>query len=111
MVGAGELAEGDAGAILDWCDAYDGEKATATPNGDGEYVGDDRWGNSRAPTTLRQWLISASMYAREVEGSVLDATAGQFNDVSQAMKGIGRIRGSVPVNAAVARLCVPSRLC
>lgn len=77
----------DADAILAWLDAYDEEKAIATPNGngDGEYVGDERWGKTRAPSTLRQWAIAVTCFAREVDGSIFDASTDDLNEVSQAM--------------------------
>lgn len=81
----GEIQEDDADAILTWLDAYDDEKATATPNSNGndEYIGDDRWGTSRAPSTLRQWAIGVSTYARELNGSIFDATTEDLNQTSQ----------------------------
>jgi integrase len=80
------IATEDAEAILEWGDAYDGEKATATPNANGDYVGDDRWGNSRAPSTLRQWMVALTMYAERVDGTLLDATSDHLNRISQEMK-------------------------
>lgn len=85
LVDEGEIEEGDGDAILSWLDAYDEEKATATPNSNGndEYVGDDRWGKSRAASTLRQWAIAVSSYARELDGSIFDATTDDLNHISQ----------------------------
>lgn len=73
----------DAQAILEWCAAYDGEDATVTTNGNGA---DDRWGKSRAPTTLRQWANAVSSFAREVDGSLLEATTDELNAAAQRMK-------------------------
>lgn len=73
----------DAEAILRWCSAYDGEDATVTTKGNGA---DDRWGKSRAPTTLRQWAYAVSSFAREVDGSLLEATTDELNAAAQRMK-------------------------
>lgn len=91
----GEIDPEDLDAILEWGDAYDGEKATATPNGNGEYVGDNRWGKSRSPSTLRQWTLNAGMYAQRADGSILDATADELNQISQDIKDGGTSRGTV----------------
>lgn len=80
---SGEIAHGDCEEILGWCDGYDPETATATP----EHADDDanRWGETRAPSTLRQWLRSISAFCRDLDGSVLDADADDLNHVAQRM--------------------------
>lgn len=76
------MAEG----ILEWCDTYDDDKTTATPNKNSDYVGSGRWGTSRAPATLKQWANNLSQYAREVNRSILDVTADELIKISQGMK-------------------------
>ena len=79
----GEIAQSDAEEILLWCDGYDGEKATQTPTDAGDDA--NRWGETRAPSTLRQWLQSVSDIARDLDGSIQEATADELNQVAQRM--------------------------
>jgi len=83
LVESGEIEERDADEILSWADGYDPEKATHTP----ENADDDanRWGETRAPATLRQWIRSISGFSRDLDGSVLDADADDLNEVAQRM--------------------------
>ena len=60
------IRPGDADLLLDWCDGYDGEKATSTPT-DADHE-TNRWGGTRAPATLRQWLVSLTGFARDIDG-------------------------------------------
>lgn len=73
----------DVDAILEWCDAYDPENATTRPtNADAD---ENRWGETRSASTLTQWLNSTGMYARDLNGSLLDTTANELNQSSQNM--------------------------
>ncbi|TKX54125.1 hypothetical protein, partial [Halorubrum sp. SP9] len=45
----------------------------------------NRWGTTRAPTTLRQWIISLTAFSRDLDGSLLDATERELNEVAQRM--------------------------
>jgi len=78
----GEITSGELDALLTWVDSYDPEKAILTPSEDS---GVDRWGDSRQPTTLRQWLLSVVQYARVLDTPVTEATAHDFNRVSQSL--------------------------
>lgn len=83
LVEQGEVAERDAEAILDLCDAYDAENTVATPNdADSDQ---NRWGSERAPATLRQWLVSLAGFARDLDGALVDATPDELNIVAQRM--------------------------
>jgi len=79
----GEIAQADADELLRWCDGYDPEKATVTP----ENADDDanRWGETRKPATLRQWLRSVSAFARDLDGLILEADANELNQVAQRL--------------------------
>lgn len=79
----GEIEQVEADAILEWCDAYDPEKVTVTPN-DADHES-NRWGDSRSPATLRQWIVSVTAYARDFDGSLLEATTYDINQISQRM--------------------------
>lgn len=79
----GLLRSEDATALLKWCDGYDNEKATETPTDASHDT--NRWGETRAPTTLRQWLVSGMQFARDLDGPLLDADADDLNAVAQRM--------------------------
>lgn len=79
----GAINATDADIILEWCDGYDDEKATVTPT-DADHES-NRWGETRAPSTLRQWLVSTTGFARDIDGSLLDATSDEFNQTAQRM--------------------------
>jgi integrase len=79
----GLLRPEDATDILEWCDGYDGEKATVTPT-DADHE-TNRWGTTRSPTTLRQWLLSATAFACDLDGSLLEASTDELNQVAQRM--------------------------
>lgn len=83
MAETGELLTRDVEVMLEWCDGYDPEKATATPR-DADHE-KNRWGDTRSPSTLRQWLVSATAFARTVDGSILDATTDELNEAAQRM--------------------------
>lgn len=79
----GLIDEQDAEAILELCDAYDAENTVVTPNdADSE---ENRWGTERAPATLRQWAVSLTGFARDLDGSLVDASADDLNRVAQRM--------------------------
>lgn len=71
----------DAEAILAWCDAYDNEKAVVTPDNNGG----DRWGDSRAVSTLKAWATSISEYSRELGEPMIDASTEELNEIAQSM--------------------------
>lgn len=73
----------DANILLGWCDGYDDEIAVTTPT-DADHD-TNRWGTTRATTTLRQWLVSVTAFARDLDGSLLDATTDDLNAVAQRM--------------------------
>lgn len=79
LVEQGEIAEADADAILELCDAYDAENVVATPNDS------SRWGDERAPSTLRQWIVSIAGFARDLDKPIVDASAYELNQVAQRM--------------------------
>jgi integrase len=79
----GEITDEDADTILTWCAAYDDENATVTPTDTDHET--NRWGTTRAPSTLRQWLTSVTAFARDLDGSILDATTDDLNHVAQRM--------------------------
>lgn len=82
----------DAQAILEWASAFDPKDATNKPERtDLRPDSGNRWGDSREPATLRQWLVSCEYYARAVDGSLIEATADELNQVSQDM-----IEGTLP---------------
>jgi len=83
LAASGQIAEEDAAEMLRWCDGYDPENAITTPtNADDD---SNRWGETRAPTTLRQWLVSVSAFARDLDESILDADADDLNRVAQRL--------------------------
>ena len=83
LMEAGEVSKDDGEEILEWCDGYDEENAITTPrNADSDA---NRWGSTREPTTLRQWIISLTVYSRNLDGSLLEATERELNEVSQRM--------------------------
>lgn len=77
----GEIPERDADAILRWAAAYDDDELLETP-GD---VDTNQWGESRTPSTLRNWLLAVSAFARDLDGSILDASAHDLNVVAKRM--------------------------
>ncbi|MEF8975571.1 MAG: tyrosine-type recombinase/integrase [Halapricum sp.] len=79
----GEIAQQDADELLRWCDGYDPEKATQTPDNADDDA--NRWGKTRKPSTLRQWLRSVATFARDLDGSLLEADADDFNTVAQRL--------------------------
>lgn len=88
----GLLAQRDADAILEWSASFDPKDATTKPERtDKRPDNGRRWGDTRSPSTLRQWVITLDYYARAVDGSILDATADELNQISQAMS-----EGSLP---------------
>ena len=73
----------EADEILRWCDGYDEENAVVTPNdADSE---ENRWGSTRKPSTLHSWLAGVSCFARDLDGSILDASAKDLNQVAQRL--------------------------
>ena len=83
LMESGEVNRQDGEAILEWCDGYDEENAVTTPNDADSDA--NRWGTTRAPTTLRQWIISLTAFSRDLDGSLLDATERELNEVAQRM--------------------------
>jgi integrase len=73
----------DAEEMLQWCDGYDPEKAIATPT-DADHE-NNRWGETRAPSTLRQWLRSVMDFARDMDKPLSEASADDFNQSAQRM--------------------------
>lgn len=64
-----------------WCD--DPENAAVSPtDADGAA---NRWGETRAPATLRQWLLSGAAFGREVDEPLTEASADKLNRAAQAM--------------------------
>ncbi|MHB9286617.1 tyrosine-type recombinase/integrase [Halobacteriales archaeon Cl-PHB] len=79
----GEIAQETADELLAWCDGYDPEKATSTPTDADDEA--NRWGDTRKPTTLRQWLRSTTSFARDLDKSLLEASTDDLNQVAQRM--------------------------
>jgi len=77
------VAQKDAQVALEWCDGYDDENAITSPNDADSDA--NRWGSTRAPSTLRQWLISVIAFARDLDGSILEASGDDLNQVAQRM--------------------------
>lgn len=83
LVADGELNKRDADSLLEWCDAYDPENATTTPNDADSDA--NRWGSTRQPSTLRAWLLAVTPFIKEVDGSIRDASADELNEAAQRM--------------------------
>jgi len=73
----------DAEELLKWCDGYDAENAVENPT-DADHE-NNRWGETRKPSTLRQWLRSCMDFARDMDRPLHEATAHEFNQVAQRL--------------------------
>lgn len=82
----GVIDSRDAQAILEWAASFDPKDATTKPERtDTRPENGRRWGNTRKPSTLRRWVIAIDYYAQAANGSILDATADELNQISQDM--------------------------
>lgn len=79
----GEISHEIADIMLEWCDGYDSENTAVSPtDADSEA---NRWGETRASATLRQWLLSVVAFAREVDAPLPQASSDELNRAAQAM--------------------------